>query len=113
MKKTLAITAFLIFFFSQFGKVINFCLCEIIVYKQTSSFFCDCDKRLVSATDAEKRQHNHPNAVSIQQEELFHRHNSMPFTCTRFTSAIIYISGHTTPLYEGYYTNVFHPPGTV
>lgn len=112
MKRTLAIFAFLIFFFSYFGKVINFCLCTITVYQQTSSFHCDCEKQLVATTAAETGRHNHTNAPGLPHgEELYHLDNSTAFTCIYYTPAIIYTSGHTEPLYNGYYKNIFHPPG--
>src|SRR5438477_4752941 len=112
MKKPLAILAFLIFFFSQFGKVVNFFLCTAATYQQTSSFHCDCEKQLVTGTDAETNEGAHSNAVQPPQaEDLYHLDNSAAFNCMSFTPVLIYLNGHTEALYNGYYNTIFHPPG--
>jgi len=112
MKKQFAIFAFLIFFFSHFGKVINFCLCSITVYQQTNSFHCDCEKQLVTATAAEEGKHHHSTMATLPQaDELFHLDNSAAFTCAQFTPVIIYLHSYTEPLHNGYCNNIFHPPG--
>ncbi len=112
MKKLFAISAFLIFFFSQFGKVINFCLCTVSNYQQTSSFHCDCEKQLVTTTDTDTNKQPHSNPVQLQQsEDLYHLDNSAAFSCTCFTPSVVYLHAHTEALYKGYYTTIFHPPG--
>ncbi|HEY4149782.1 MAG TPA: hypothetical protein VGM41_12675 [Chitinophagaceae bacterium] len=115
MKKLFAIFAFLIFFFSQFGKVINFCLCSVETYQQTSSFHCDCEKQLVATTDTDANKQPHSNPVQASQaEDLYHLDNSIAFSCTAsFAPLVIYLHTHTEPLYNGYYNNIFHPPGKI
>lgn len=112
MKKPFAILAFLIFFFSQFGKVVNFCICTAATYRQTSTFHCDCEKQLVTATDAETNKQAHSTTFQLPQaEDLYHLDNSAAFNCISFAPAVIYMNGHTEALYHGYYNTVFHPPG--
>ncbi|MBS1566046.1 MAG: hypothetical protein JST39_16780 [Bacteroidetes bacterium] len=112
MQKTLAISAFLIFFFSQFGKVINFCYCSVAAYQQTSSFRCnECEKQLVKNTEAEQGKHPHGNALSPSSEELYHLDNHIPFSFTYTRPLIVYSPRYTVSLYNEYNGSIFQPPG--
>ena len=112
MKKLLAIFAFLIFFFSHFGKVINFCLCTITVYEKTRTVQCDCEKQLVSATEAEAAKHNHTNTGALPQfDELYHLDNHPGFACAHFSPVIVQAGTHSERLYTGYDKGIFQPPG--
>ncbi|HSC39801.1 MAG TPA: hypothetical protein VLD19_18075 [Chitinophagaceae bacterium] len=112
MKKQLAISALLIFFFSQFGRVLNYAVCTISVYQHTNTFKCDCEKQLTTATDADTKKQAASHTVSPPQaDELYHLSNTTAFHCHTFIPSVIYMSGNAECLYNGYYTTVFHPPG--
>ena len=74
-KEQIAFIALLLFFLSQFGRVINYSYCKMAVYQQTNSFVCDCEKMLYTAIKTDntsKEQAPHHISAHPAAEELFH-----------------------------------------
>lgn len=111
MKKQLSIFFLFVFFFSQFGKVVNYCYCTIATYQQTGTIVCDCEKKLaVTETDTKKQDHQH-NAILPHAEELFHLDNSITYSFAyHFQPAKQFCCSHEA-LYNAWAGSIFHPPG--
>lgn len=113
MKKLLSISFFLVFFFSQFGKVVNFCLCSMATYQQTGTVVCDCEKQLAVHidTDTKKQTHQHP-ATLPQADELILIHHIATCNFHYSTPAVIQLHSNSEALYDAYCGDIFHPPIT-
>jgi len=113
IKKQIALLALVVFFLSQFGKVINFACCKVAVYQQTNSFVCDCEKLLYTAVKADntsKEQTPQHIAAHPSAEELFHP-SDIPLT-----AAHLLLPPAEWPLYKNnkhfflFENSIFHPP---
>ncbi len=111
LKKYLAIFAVTIFFLSQFGKVINFCLCTIIYFQQTSTINCDCEKHLSGYTDDEAKNQQPYNSSPLPRfDELFEIKCVAVITPHAYRLSKPFFGHYTDPLYHTYSDAVFHPP---
>ncbi|MEO5684763.1 MAG: hypothetical protein ABIQ88_19130 [Chitinophagaceae bacterium] len=113
MKKQIAIFALGIFFFAQFGKVIDFCFCTMAAFQQTKTFTCDCEKQLYTAvaTDHAAKNHNPQNISSVHQwNELFHFSPIAVFTVVYTICITDWPRATSTALYNKFDSNIFHPP---
>jgi hypothetical protein len=112
MKRGLPILIFGIFFLSQFGKVVNFCLCTINTYQQTGVIACDCEKQLSTAVAKEARQQDHQhNVLPPQADLLFHLNNSVAFNFEYIIEPARRFTHLTEGLYDEWAPCIFHPPG--
>jgi len=113
LKKQIAFIALLLFFLSQFGRMINYSYCKIAVYQQTNTFVCDCEKMLYTAikTDNTSKEQA-PQNISAQasSEELFHP-VLLPVITRPYTLLTAHWPLQTTGKRLFIFTrNIFHPP---
>jgi hypothetical protein len=111
LTRHIAIFALLVFFFAQFGKVINFCFCSIAVYQQTKTVNCDCEKQLSNAVNTESNSHTpHNSAEHPQLDELFHLANNTAFTIQHTALSSAWPKTGNEALYHVFGKNIFRPP---